>query len=221
MLSDFFKVKSIPKLFWTSEQIFTTRPKFVSVLMLLIGLTVFGLGEALLVAANFGVSPWTVLAQGVSSHFSWSLGISTAAVSSFVLLLWLPIKQVPGLGTIFNIIIIALVIDLSLPYLPTFENKLLKLLLATVGVCVTGFGGAIYLIANLGPGPRDGLMTGIQRITDWPIAVVRGIIELTVVILGWWLGGVVGIGTLLFAFGIGPALASSILLLQHILEEKF
>ncbi len=220
MIFDILKVKSVPKLFWTSVETLTIRPTSVSVLMLLIGLTIFGLGEALLIAAGVGVSPWTVLAQGVSKHWACSIGTSTAVISACVLLLWLPLKQIPGLGTFLNIVVIALVIDFSLPYLPNFETTILKVLLAATGVFVTGVGGAIYLISNLGPGPRDGLMTGLQRITNLPIAGVRGGIEVTVVILGWLLGGVVGLGTLLFAFGIGPALAISILLLRHVFNEQ-
>jgi uncharacterized membrane protein YczE len=130
------------------------------------------------------------------------------------LLLWIPLRQTPGFGTALNIIIIALVLDNSLPYLPEFEQLGLKIIEAIVGVMVTGFGGGLYLIANLGPGPRDGLMTGLQSKTNFPIAWVRSAIELTVVAVGWCLGGVVGVGTLLFAFGIGPSVAASLYGLQ-------
>ena len=220
IISDVFKVKSIPKLFWTSIETYTLRPNPVSFVMLLIGLGMFGLGEALLIAAGVGVSPWTVLAQGVSKILGWSVGTSTFFISSFVLFLWLPLKQKPGLGTILNIIIVALVLDFSVPFLPTFESNVLRILMAAAGVFITGFGGAIYLVANLGPGPRDGLMSGLQRITDLPLAWVRGGIEVTAVLLGWLLGGVVGVGTLLFAFGIGPALATSILILRRWFNEQ-
>jgi len=192
----------------------------VSFAFLILGLIIFGLGEALLIAAGVGVSPWTVFAQGFSIHTGWSIGVSTAVVSSIVLFLWVFLKQVPGLGTIFNIIIISIVLDFSLPYLPNFETFSLNILMAASGVVITGFGGAIYLIANLGPGPRDGLMTGLQRITGYPIAFVRGSIEVTVVVLGALLGGVAGIGTLFFAFGIGPSLALSILVLTKLFSPK-
>ena len=184
--------------------------------MLLLGLVLFGLGEAVLIAAGVGVSPWTVLAQGVAKNTSWSIGASTAVISSVVLFLWIFLKQKPGLGTVLNILIISVVLDLSLPYLPNFEAPLSRTLLALAGVFITGFGGAVYLIANLGPGPRDGLMTGLQRMTNFPIAAVRGGIEVAVVILGASLGGLVGVGTLFFAFGIGPALALSVLLLDRV-----
>ena len=213
-------MKSIPNLFWTSPKTHTFRPPAISFLNLIIGLIIFGLGEALLIAAGVGVSPWTVFAQGVSINLAWTIGTSTFVISSLVLILWLPLRQKPGIGTLFNIIIIALVLDFSLPYLPKFDSLPLRILEAIAGVFITGFGGAIYLIANLGAGPRDGLMTGLQRVTNIPIAVIRSAIEITVVVAGWLLGGIVGIGTLLFAFGIGPALAISILLIQQIFKKK-
>ena len=214
-----FKVKAIPALFWTASSPLTFKPSITSFLMLIVGLVMFGLGEALLIAAGVGVSPWTVFAQGVSIHSGWTIGFSTAVISSLVLLLWVFLKQIPGLGTIFNIIIISTVLDVGLPYLPKFDILFLNILMAVTGVFITGFGGAVYLIANLGPGPRDGLMTGLQRLTNYPLAVIRGGIEIGVVIVGVLLGGMAGIGTLLFAFGIGPALAVSILLLCQLFDE--
>ena len=220
MKFDILKIKTIPSLFWSSPKTLTIKPPIVSFAFLIVGLIIFGLGEALLIAAGVGVSPWTVLAQGVSIHTDWSIGLSTAVISSIVLFLWIFLKQTPGLGTIFNIIVISIVLDLSLPYLPRFDRLAMNILMAASGVFITGFGGAIYLIANLGPGPRDGLMTGLQRITDYPIAIVRGSIEVTVVIIGVLLGGVAGIGTLFFAFGIGPSLALSILILAKLFGPK-
>ena len=220
MKFDILKIKTIPSLFWSSPKTLTIKPPIVSFAFLIVGLIIFGLGEALLIAAGVGVSPWTVLAQGVSIHTDWSIGLSTAVISSIVLFLWIFLKQTPGLGTIFNIIVISIVLDLSLPYLPRFDRLAMNILMAASGVFITGFGGAIYLIANLGPGPRDGLMTGLQRITNYPIAIVRGSIEVTVVILGALLGGVAGIGTLFFAFGIGPSLALSILILAKLCGSK-
>ena len=220
MIFSIFKIRAIPTLFWTSPKTLTIKPPLISFAMLLIGLILFGLGEALLIVAGVGVSPWTVFAQGISKNTGWSIGVSTAVISSVVLSLWTFLKQKPGLGTLFNIIIVSVILDLSLPYLPHSDTLLFKVLLALTGVFVTGFGGAIYLIANLGPGPRDGLMTGLQRITNFPMAAVRGSIEVTVVILGALLGGVVGIGTLFFAFGIGPALVVSILFLSKIFDQR-
>ncbi len=182
--------------------------------MLAIGLLLFGLGEALLVASGAGVSPWTVFAQGFTKVTDWSLGFSTFIISFFVLLLWIPLREKPGVGTVLNIIIISITLDLVAPYLPVFDNPVLKIAEAALGVVITGIGGGIYLIANLGPGPRDGLMTGLQRKTGFPLATIRSIIEISVVIVGWALGGVVGLGTLLFAFGIGPCVATSMSFLK-------
>jgi uncharacterized membrane protein YczE len=190
------------------------KPPLASVAFLVIGLVIFGIGEALLVTAGVGVSPWTVFAEGVTNITGWSLGFATFIISACVLVLWIPLKRTPGMGTILNAITIALVLEYLLPYLPTFESYVANAALALTGVFVTGFGGAIYLIANLGPGPRDGLMTGLQAVTRQPIALVRMVLELTVVAIGWALGGTVGLGTVLFALGIGPAVAIGMQILQ-------
>ena len=212
----FLKIRAVPTLFWSAPRPLTIRPPFISVVMLAIGLVIFGLGEALLIASGVGVSPWTVLAQGLTNITGWSVGLATFVVSVAVLLLWVPLRQTPGMGTILNIIIISLVLDLADPWLPRFDSLALRVAEAAAGVIVTGIGGGIYLIANLGPGPRDGLMTGLQRLTNLPIAWVRSAIELAAVALGWSLGGVVGIGTLLFAFGIGPCVAATMYGLQRV-----
>jgi uncharacterized membrane protein YczE len=212
----FLKIRTVPTLFWSAPRPLTIRPPFISVVMLAIGLVIFGLGEALLIASGVGVSPWTVLAQGLTNITGWSVGLATFVVSVAVLLLWVPLRQTPGMGTILNIIIISLVLDLADPWLPRFDSLALRVAEAAAGVIVTGIGGGIYLIANLGPGPRDGLMTGLQRLTNLPIAWVRSAIELAAVALGWSLGGVVGIGTLLFAFGIGPCVAATMYGLQRV-----
>ena len=210
----FLSVTSVPKLRWSSPTPFTLKPPLASVAFLVIGLVIFGIGEALLVTAGVGVSPWTVFAEGVTNITGWSLGFATFIISACVLVLWIPLKRTPGMGTILNAIIIALVLEYLLPYLPTFESYVANAVLALTGVFVTGFGGAIYLIANLGPGPRDGLMTGLQAVTRQPIALVRTVLELTVVAIGWALGGTVGLGTVLFALGIGPAVAIGMQILQ-------
>jgi uncharacterized membrane protein YczE len=212
----FLKIRAVPTLFWSAPRPLTIRPPFISVVMLAIGLVIFGLGEALLIASGVGVSPWTVLAQGLTNITGWSVGLATFVVSVAVLLLWVPLRQTPGMGTILNIVIISLVLDLADPWLPRFDSLALRVAEAAAGVIVTGIGGGIYLIANLGPGPRDGLMTGLQRLTNLPIAWVRSAIELAAVALGWSLGGVVGIGTLLFAFGIGPCVAATMYGLQRV-----
>ena len=211
---NFFKIfkliKNIPKNSWSSEKPLNLKPKIKTLLFLILGLCLFGLGETLLLASGVGVSPWTVLAEGISVYTSYSVGWSTFWMSLVVLLLWIPLKQKPGIGTILNVIIIALVLDYSLPYLPNPENYGLKVLQVIIGVLITGLGSGFYLISNLGPGPRDGLMTGVQRITGKPIALVRSTIEIVVVIFGWTLGGTAGLGTIIFALGIGPAVAIGI-----------
>ncbi len=217
----FLKIKSVPNLFWSSPKALTLKPPVISLVMLAIGLLLFGLGEALLVASGAGVSPWTVFAQGFAKVTNWSIGSSTFTISFFVLLLWIPLREKPGVGTLLNIIIISLVLDLAAPYLPVFDNPVLKIAEAALGVVITGIGGGIYLIANLGPGPRDGLMTGLQRRTGLPLATVRSIIEMSVVIVGWALGGVVGLGTLFFAFGIGPCVAASMSFLKLIFSDRY
>ena len=214
----FFKlfklIKSIPKNSWSSKKPLNFKPKIKTLLFLTLGLFFFGLGETLLLASSAGVSPWTVLAEGISIYTSYSVGWSTFWMSLVVLLLWIPLKQKPGIGTILNVIIIAVVLDYALPYLPTPQNYGLKILQVIIGVLITGLGSGFYLIANLGPGPRDGLMTGIQRVTGKPIALVRSIIEISVVLFGWILGGTAGLGTVIFALGIGPAVAIGIYLVN-------
>jgi len=212
----FLSVKEVPTLFWSSPKALTITPPLKSILFLIVGLTLFGLGEAILIVAAIGVSPWTVLAQGITHITGWSIGFATLITSLFILICWLPLRQTPGIGTVLNILIIASVLDFLLPYIPSFESSFLNFMTAIFGVLLTGFGGALYLISNLGPGPRDGLMTGLQRVTDSPIAWVRSAIELTAICLGWSLGGNLGIGTVLFALGIGPSMAASMYFLQSI-----
>lgn len=200
-------VKAVPKVSWSSDHALSFKPRFLTLCIVCLGLTIFGIGEALLISASAGVSPWTVLAQGISILSGWSIGVTTLLVSLAVLLLWIPLSQTPGLGTILNAVIISLVLEISLPYLPQPDIYLLQIAEGVIGILLVGFGSGLYLIANLGPGPRDGLMTGLQSLTGFPIARVRTSIEVIVVLLGWMLGGTVGLGTLIFAFGIGPAVS--------------
>ena len=176
------------------------------------GLIFFGLGEGLLIVSFTGASPWSVLAQGISLNIDLSIGTITLFISIGVLIFWLPLNQKPGIGTILNALIIAVMIDICIKFVPTPENYIPQLIFAVIAVLITGFGGGIYLVANLGAGPRDGLMVGLQKKTNIPIAAVRAFLEITVVTIGWYLGGTVGIGTLLFAFGIGPAVALGLFL---------
>ena len=178
------------------------------------GLILFGLGEGLLIVSTSGASPWSVLAQGIFLNVGLSVGLITILISIAVLLLWYPLKQIPGIGTILNALIIGIMIDFCIRYVPTPENYISQILLGAIAVVIVGLGGGIYLVANLGPGPRDGLMIGLQKITNLPIASVRAFLEISVMSIGWYLGGTVGIGTLLFAFGIGPAVALGLFLVK-------
>ena len=208
----FLSLKNIPKVSWSSEKPLNLKPKISTFLFLCLGLTLFGLGEGLLLVSFAGASPWSVLAQGISLNVDLSIGTITLFLSIGVLLFWLPLNQKPGIGTILNALIIAVMIDISIALIPTPENYISQLLLAFIAVLTVGLGGGIYLVANLGAGPRDGLMVGLQQKTNLPIAAVRAFLEITVVSIGWYLGGTVGVGTLLFAFGIGPAVALGLFL---------
>jgi len=199
-----FTLKKMPILSWSSHDELNLKPKSKTLIYLIIGLILFGLGETLLVTANIGVSPWFVLHQGLAFHSSYSIGITTFIVSIIVLFFWIPLKQKPGIGTILNTILISIVVDVSLPYLPHPEEFIIQLLQVIIGVFIVGIGSGFYLIANLGPGSRDGLMTGIQKKTNLPFSLVRTLIELSAVAFGWYLGGIVGVGTVMYALGIGP-----------------
>jgi len=208
----FLSIKNIPKVSWSSEKPLNVKPKISTFLFLCLGLTLFGLGEGLLIVSFTGASPWSVLAQGISLNIDLSIGTITLFLSIGILIFWLPLNQKPGIGTILNALIIAVMIDISIALIPTPENYISQLLLAFIAVLTVGLGGGIYLVANLGAGPRDGLMVGLQQKTNLPIAAVRAFLEITVVSIGWYLGGTVGVGTLLFAFGIGPAVALGLFL---------
>ena len=142
--------------------------------------------------------------------------VITLILSIAVLFLWIFLNQKPGIGTVLNALIIAMMIDLCITFVPTPESFISQISLAIIAVITVGLGGGIYLVANLGPGPRDGLMVGLQQKTNLPLALVRITIEITVVSIGWYLGGVVGIGALLFAFGIGPTVALGLFITEKI-----
>ena len=210
----FLKIKKIPKVKWSSKKPYNFKPNFSTFFFLCFGLSIFGLGEGLLIVSFTGASPWSVLAQGISLNVNLSIGTITLLISIAVLILWIPLKQKPGMGTILNALIIAIMIDVCIKYVPTPSNYFNQLILGIVSVITVGIGGGIYLVANLGAGPRDGLMVGLQKKTNLPIALVRGTLEITVVSIGWYLGGTVGVGTLLFAFGIGPCVALGLYLVD-------
>ena len=212
----FLSIKNIPKVYWSSDKSFNFKPKFSTSFFLIFGLIIFGFGEGLLILSTTGNSPWSVLAEGISKNSKLSIGAATFLVSVSVLFLWIFLRQKPGLGTIFNIIIISGMIDVTLYFFDPPSSNLLKYLLAIFSVILVGIGSGIYLVANLGPGPRDGLMTGLTKITNLPIALVRACLEISVVIVGWYLGGTVGVGNLIFAFGIGPCVAFGLFIVNKI-----
>ena len=214
----FLKIKKIPKVNWSSNKPYNFKPKFSTSFFLCFGLMLFGLGEGLLIVSTTGASPWSVLAQGISLNVNLSIGIITLLISIAVLILWIPLGQKPGMGTIFNALIIALMIDLCIKFVPTPSSYTYQLILAIFSVITVGIGGGIYLVSNLGAGPRDGLMIGLQKKTNLPIAAVRAFLEISVVSIGWYLGGTVGIGTLLFAFGIGPCVAFGLYLVDKVFD---
>ena len=207
---DFIQIREVPKTSWSSNEALNFKPKFKTLIALIVGLILFGLGEALLVTSQMGVSPWTALAQGFSNISGFSLGFTTFFISLFVLFLWIPLKQKPRDWDYFQRDYYFPGFALCYPLFANFEGIIFKVTQALLGVFITGLGGGIYLIANLGPGARDGLMTGLQRVTGFPIAWVRSTIEITVLTIGWWLGGIIGLGTIFFAVGIGPCLAISL-----------
>ena len=205
-------LKKIPELHWSSEYEYNLKPKKITLFYLIFGLILFGIGEALLITANIGVSPWFVLHQGMSFKTGYSIGLTTFIVSIIVLLFWFPLKQKPGIGTILNAILISVVIDLSLFILPYPKIFIFKLLQVVMGIFIIGIGSGFYLIANLGPGPRDGLMTGINKMTKYSLSLIRMILELTAVILGFFLGGIFGVGTIIYALLVGVSVSFGLFL---------
>jgi uncharacterized membrane protein YczE len=212
----FLKIKKIPKLSWSSRSTRNLKPSFKTLFLLCFGLILFGFGEGLLIISTIGASPWNVLHQGLALNLGLTVGTWAFLVSLIVLLLWLFLDEKIGMGTILNFIIIAIMIDLTIYFFKAPELWVNQFLLCVISVLMVGLGSGIYLIARLGPGPRDGLMTGLQKKTGFSIAVIRGAIEVLVVSGGWLLGGTVGVGTLLYALGVGPAVALGLNMVQKL-----
>jgi uncharacterized membrane protein YczE len=183
------------------------RPTRGQLVQVLIGLWLFGTGEALVVASELGNSPWTVLAEGVSIHTPLSIGAATFVISLLVLLCWIPLRVGLGIGTLLNAIVIAVAIDATLALLPHVGALPVRWASLLGGIALVGAGSGLYLTAALGPGARDGLMTGLHDRRGWPLAAVRTGIELTAVAAGFLLGGTTGVGSLLFALLIGHAVS--------------
>ena len=181
-----------------------------SMTRLILGLFIFGLSLALMVKAHIGIPPWDVLGQGISKTFGITFGQSTILVSAIVLLAWIPLKVKPGLGSIMNAICIGLFADLWMDYIPEFENYWANLNMFFLGICTVAFATGLYISANLGSGPRDGLMLGTHKALGWPLWLVRTVYEGSVLVIGFLLGGQVREGTLIFAVSIGWLMQASL-----------
>lgn len=173
-------------------------------IQLFVGLYLYGASLALMLRATLGLDPWDTFHQGLTHHVPLSFGMLVNVVGAAVLLLWIPLRQKPGIGTIANVFTIGTSVDLTLMFLPEVESLPIRIGLVVGGVVLNAIAGAMYIGAGLGPGPRDGLMTGLVRRTGWSIRLVRTGIELAVLAVGWLLGGTVGVGTVLYAVAIGP-----------------
>ena len=177
---------------------------------LLVGLFVYGLGISLMVKAGIGIPPWDVLAQGISLQTKLSFGIAQVIVSVLVLLTWIPLRVKPGIGSILNAVLIGLSTDVWMPLLPNFTNFAIQLLIFVLGMCVVAFCTGLYISSNFGMGPRDGLVMGSRKRFGKPVWLIRTVYESFVLLIGWLLGGQVGLGTVLFAFGIGYLMQASL-----------
>ena len=205
--------RTIPKTPWRADSTWslgTGKHHIQRLAILLFGLTIFGIGEAFLVVTGLGNSPWVVLSEGISLHTILNIGESTFLVSVLVLLLWIPLRQKPGFGTLANIVVIAAAIEVGLFFIPEVDNTFLKYFFVLFGIALVGAGSALYITCGLGTGPRDGLMTGLHYKTGVRVGRVRLGIEIVAASTGAILGGSLGIGTLLFALLIGQSVAISL-----------
>lgn len=200
--------RTIPMTPWRAEHRWQLSP--LRVFILFFGLSIFGLGDSLLVQSNIGNAPWTVFAEGLSLKTGWSLGFSTFIISIFVLLAWIPLRERPGFGTLSNIVLIATFIQIGISIFPAQSSAVGGVLYVLVGILLVGIGSSLYITCGLGPGPRDGAMTGIHNVTGVRVGRVRLAIEVTVLLSGALMGGTVGVGTLLFALLIGHSVAISL-----------
>ena len=207
--------RTVPITPWTASSRWSLSPLRFSILIL--GLGLFGFGDALLVQSTLGNSPWTVLAQGITLKSHLSIGWVTFGISIVVLAGWIPLKSRPGFGTVANIVVIALFLQIGTEIFPLERHTLwIRYFYVLGGIAIIGIGSALYITCGLGPGPRDGLMTGIHRVTGIRVGRVRLMIEILAMGIGWLLGGKVGVGTLLFASLIGNSVAISLGLVQKL-----
>lgn len=200
--------RTIPITKWTAHSRWDLNPSRVAILCF--GLFIFGLGDALLIQSHTGNAPWSVFAQGLSKHTGLDLGLSTFIISGVILLLWWPLGERPGFGTIANMVIIAIGIQIGVDNFSVASSTAIGLVYDIAGIAIVGIGSGLYITCGLGPGPRDGLMTSLHKKTGIRVSRIRLCIEGAALICGWLLGGRVGIGTALFALFIGQAIAISL-----------
>lgn len=195
-------------------------PKPRRVAALLAGLWLFGTGEAMIVAAHLGCSPWTVLAQGAATRTHLPVGVATNLIGAVVLLAWIPLRQRPGVGTVANVLVVGTALDVATTMLPHPASLSTQVVQCVAGILVVALGSGLYLTCGLGPGPRDGLMTGLARVRQWPLGLVRTAIETVILALGWALGGMAGLGTLLFVVLIGPCVHAAVRAIGAIPDDQ-
>ena len=209
--------RTVPVVPWTAKNRWDLSFKRVSILFF--GVAIFGLGDGLIIQSGLGNAPWSVLAQGISLKSGLSIGTSTLIVGSLVLALWIPLRERPGFGTLSNIIIISLFIEIATNIFPKQENIVLGVIFTLLGIAMVGIGSSLYITCGLGPGPRDGAMTGLHQRTGVRVGRVRLGLEVVVSIAGALLGGTLGLGTLLFALLIGQSVAISFGLLARLTSK--
>ena len=209
--------KTVPITPWRANSRWDLSP--LRVFILFFGLAIFGLGDSLFIQAGIGNAPWTVFAEGLTFKTGMSIGFATFVISVFVLLLWIPLKERPGFGTLSNIVLIATFIELGTHIFPEANTFAVGVIYNFIGISLVGIGSALYITCGLGPGPRDGAMTGLHYRTGVRVGRVRMAIEVTVLAIGFLMGGTVGVGTALFALFIGQSVAISLGILARLTHQ--
>jgi len=209
--------KTVPITPWRANSRWDLSP--LRVFILFFGLAIFGLGDSLFIQAGIGNAPWTVFAEGLTYKTGMSIGLATFVISVFVLLLWIPLRERPGFGTLANILLIASFIEIGTHLFPVAESFAVGIVYNFIGISLVGIGSALYITCGLGPGPRDGAMTGLHYRTGVRVGRVRMAIEITVLVIGFLMGGTVGVGTALFALRIGQSVAISLGILARLTHK--
>ena len=206
--------RAVPHVAWSADSYWRLSPPTWFVLIL--GLVIFGVGEGLLVQSHLGATPWTVFALGLVHQTGWSIGWATGLTSAIVMIGWIPLRERIGIGSVLNALLFPFVLDATVTVVPAPHSLMARIALMVAGLLVFALGASLYLSTRSGPGPRDGLMTGIQRRFDWPIAWVRSSLEAFAMGTGWLMGGTIGVGTALFVVGIGYFIAMYFSLFRHL-----